>query len=151
MVVGEASDGHVAGIALPARNCRRCQRGDATCWRRFLNGDLDPLALARAQQYRCYPVHVVLAMAVLAVLVMVTSAVLIHPNWLLLGVLVHLEMAWLLVNDDVEGAVLLALSDEHGLTVADLLIPAMIPILILTIGRLLRRDIEDASAVRPPV
>jgi hypothetical protein len=87
-------------------------------------------------------------MVVLAVLLAVAVAVLIRPSWLLLGVLVHLEMAWLLVNRPVEGPVLVGLSDGHGFTVADLVVPAMMPILALSVVRLLRH-VEKAAGEIP--
>jgi hypothetical protein len=86
-----------------------------------------------------------LATFVLAALALVIGAVLIRPAWVLLGLLVHLEMAWLLVNGPVEGPVLLRLADKHGLTLADLLIPAVIPVLVLSTARLLREAAHHAD------
>jgi len=57
---------------------------------------------------------------VLAAMLMTTVAVALVPRPIVLVALLVLSVVWLRVNGPVEGPVLAAFSDEHGLTVADL-------------------------------
>ncbi len=61
-----------------------------------------------------------------------------QPSWLTVSALAFADVAWVLVNGPVEGYVLLQFTEDHGLTVADLLVPATLPILIARLVH--RRD-----------
>ena len=85
------------------------------------------------------------AWLVLFAVLVVSVALLVRPGWLLMGVLAVLTVVWLPVNRPVEGAVLLRLSGSRGVTVADLLVPALLLVLALSAARLRRRE---AAAMR---
>ena len=57
---------------------------------------------------------------VLAALVATTAAGVLVPRPTVLAALLVLSVVWLRVNGAVEGPVLIAFSEAHGLTVADL-------------------------------
>lgn len=65
-------------------------------------------------------------MAIVVLLALTAVAVLsaLRPRVSCLPILGLVSLVWLLVNDPVEGAVLLRLSASHGFTVADLAVPA---------------------------
>ncbi|MBA2456182.1 MAG: hypothetical protein H0V48_06560 [Nocardioidaceae bacterium] len=65
-----------------------------------------------------------LAFTTLGALVATAVGCALRPlQWLLFALLLLLSGVWLIVNHPVEGAVLLVVSAEHGLTVADLAVP----------------------------
>lgn len=66
---------------------------------------------------------VLMPLIVLLVLVAVALLCAVRPRGWYLLVLAFLSLAWLLVDDPVEGPGLLRLSASHGVTVADLAVP----------------------------
>ena len=85
------------------------------------------------------------AWLVLTAVVLVGVALLARPAWSLVGLLAALAVVWLPVNQPVEGAVLLSLTDEHGLTVADLLVPVILAVLALSVVRLRSRRADSGD------
>ena len=71
----------------------------------------------------------VFALVVLAALLAVAATLVVRPAWVLVALMVGLDVLWLLVNGPMEGEVLLRLTADHGVTVADLLVPATLPVL----------------------
>jgi hypothetical protein len=76
-----------------------------------------------------------LALLVLAALLVNMTATVAHPNGALVSLLVVLDVIWLFTNNPIEGPVLIYLSAGHGITFADLLVPASVPVLAYGISR----------------
>jgi len=68
--------------------------------------------------------RVLVPLLVLATLVVTTVAAALVPRPTVLAALLLVSVVWLRVNGPVEGPVLVAFSDEHGLTLADLAVLA---------------------------
>ena len=79
---------------------------------------------------------VVVAFLVLLALLGTAAAAVIRPAWGLVALLLGLEALWVLINGPVEGEVLVRLTADHGITVADLLVPATLPVLAFAVLRL---------------
>ncbi|MBA2558564.1 MAG: hypothetical protein H0V07_01515 [Propionibacteriales bacterium] len=69
----------------------------------------------------------VLLALVLACLVAAAVVSTVYPSLLRLALVGALGVAWLLTNGPIEGDVLLSLSRDHGLTVADLALVVVLP------------------------
>jgi hypothetical protein len=63
------------------------------------------------------------------------TATVAHPSGALVSVLVVLDVVWLFANNPIEGPVLVHLSAGHGITFADLLVLASVPVLAYGIAR----------------
>jgi len=77
----------------------------------------------------------VLPLVVLAALLAAMTATVAHPNGALVSLLVVLDVVWLFANNPIEGPVLIYLSAGHGITFADLLVPASLPVLAYGLAR----------------
>ena len=89
---------------------------------------------------------VAVALLVLVALLGAAVAALVRPTWPLVALLLGLDALWVLTNGPIEGVVLVRLTADHGITVADSLVPATLPVLAYAVRRLWpvgRRTVDD--------
>jgi hypothetical protein len=85
------------------------------------------------------------ALVVLVAILVVTFTLVIRPEPTLIGLLALLDVVWLRVNGSMEVAILWRFTADHGLTFADLLVPATLPVALWAVLRLRRAGWSSAT------
>jgi hypothetical protein len=93
---------------------------------------------------------VLTACAVLAALILCIAAAFARPAWPRAAGVILLSVLWPLVNKPLEGPTLWTQSDDHGLTVGDLLAPACLILGLWLLRRALSGRSRLAEAPRQP-